>query len=776
MTCPLDRSARILCALLLWWSLAASATNTLAPPPIQVSDIADGTQTLGDRIEAWHSGPAQETPLKVAALPGNTPSGFHTLTTQDLQGRFNLEPLWLRLTLHNDLQTAQRAQLVLQVPWLQHVVFHVVRTHGTNTTVSTTRAGISDPRDRQHSNQRVPQATIAMNPGETVQVLAYVNSHASKLDAAIYTDDQWQELERNHALLSGLLIGAMLVFAVYSAALWRISHAPAIAWQTIGFSLVALYEASYRGYARVMLWPDSTEWGYRAPNVFAAGIVLCLLLYLHARLRKTSNHLPALSLWLLRTIAGIEIIVLIGALIGPYHWFAPLGVTMVPVSMLTMLACTYIYHRQDGPNGRVALLIISVICICALLRMTAILLPEPSFVRALEQYAVILPGVLVGLFVVTSWSYQHSLQRDKAQRALLQWQDQQQQRLEHEVKLKTKALNDALHQSEQRAREQKELLAYVSHDLRAPTSAIIGHLRLMHITGKDKLAAIEQSATYQLALIDELVDYAKEDLMPPLSLTEFSVSLSSLLDKLSQYAQALASRQGNTFTLHVQDAIPESVHMDGKRLQQAILNLLSNAAKFTHNGHINLRLWSDRIDTENWILHFAVTDNGTGIDPKNLSEITQTLASNTPFTKGGLGLLIAQRIIQKMQSHLIIESHVGIGTRASFSLSVKQNFSSQHLASVSYQKSAPRLENSPFKNSNLSLTLIQKQELESMANQGNWSDLNFWVNSLDDKEYYQPLIQEVRMALDQLDFEKISQIARELPTRELTNTSLSTMS
>lgn len=340
MTCPLDRSARILCALLLWWSLAASATNTLAPPPIQVSDIADGTQTLGDRIEAWHSGPAQETPLKVAALPGNTPSGFHTLTTQDLQGRFNLEPLWLRLTLHNDLQTAQRAQLVLQVPWLQHVVFHVVRTHGTNTTVSTTRAGISDPRDRQHSNQRVPQATIAMNPGETVQVLAYVNSHASKLDAAIYTDDQWQELERNHALLSGLLIGAMLVFAVYSAALWRISHAPAIAWQTIGFSLVALYEASYRGYARVMLWPDSTEWGYRAPNVFAAGIVLCLLLYLHARLRKTSNHLPALSLWLLRTIAGIEIIVLIGALIGPYHWFAPLGVTMVPVSMLTMLACT----------------------------------------------------------------------------------------------------------------------------------------------------------------------------------------------------------------------------------------------------------------------------------------------------------------------------------------------------------------------------------------------------------------------------------------------------
>lgn len=776
MTQLLDRGTRILCGLLLWWSLAASATPTSPPLPIQISDVAGGAQAMGDRIEAWQSGHAQETPLEVAAMPSNTPDGFHPLTPRRLQGRFDLEQLWLRLTLHNDLSTAQRTHLVLQVPWLQHVVFYVVRTHGSETTVHTTRAGIADSRGLQHSNQRVPQAAIAITPGETVQVLVHVNSHASKLDAAIYTDDQWQELERNHALFSGLLIGGMLVFAVYSAALWRISHAPAIAWQTIGFSLVTLYEASYRGYARVMLWPDSTEWGYRAPNVFAAGIVLCLLLYLHARLRKTSNHLPAPGLWLLRAIAGIEIIVLLGALIGPYHWFAPLGVTMVPVSMLTILGCTYIYHRQNGPSGRIALLIISVLCICALLRMTAILLPEPAVVRTLEQYAIILPGMLIGLFVVTSWSYQHSLQRDKAQRALFQWQDQQQQRLEHEVQLKTNALNDALRQAEQRTQEQKELLAYVSHDLRAPTSAIIGHLRLMHMTGTDKLAAIEQSAAYQLALIDELVDYAKEDLMSPLSLTEFSVNLSSLLDKLSQYAQALASQQGNTFTLHVQDAIPESVHLDGKRLQQAILNLLSNAAKFTHNGHINLRLWSDRIDTDNWILHFAVTDNGTGIDPKNLSEITQTLASNTPFTKGGLGLLIAQRIIQKMQSHLIIESHVGIGTRASFSLSVKQNFSSQHLASVSYQKSAPRLENSPLKNSNLSLTLIQKQELESMANQGNWSDLNFWINSLDDKEYYQPLIQEVRMALDQLDFEKISQIARELPTRELTNTSLSTMS
>ncbi|WP_242608314.1 7TM-DISM domain-containing protein, partial [Comamonas thiooxydans] len=180
-------------------------------------------------------------------------------------------------------------QLALGVSWLQHVTFYVVRMQEGQVRASRTLAGISDPSE---SLNRVPQIAINLAPGEKVRILVHVNSHASsKLKVTLHTVDQWHRVERDYALFSGLLIGSILVFVVYSAALWRILRSPLMGWQTLGLLLTALYEATYRGYAQTILWPNSTEWGYRAHHVLVAGIVLSILLYLRARLEKTQNYL-----------------------------------------------------------------------------------------------------------------------------------------------------------------------------------------------------------------------------------------------------------------------------------------------------------------------------------------------------------------------------------------------------------------------------------------------------------------------------------------------------
>lgn len=759
--------AWLLGCLLLWWSCAAGAT---AAAPIRISDVARGAPVLDGTVQVWQHGPAREAPLEMAALPADGSAGFQTVTARRLQGRFDMRQLWLRLALHNDLPAAQTAQLALQVTWLQHLDFYVLRTKDGQTSWTLTRAGIADPRDERHPVTRVPQVSIEMAAGETVQVLVHADSHASKLNLALHTGSQWQQLERDHALFSGLLIGGMLIFAVYSAALWQISRVSMMAWQTLGLSLTVLYEATYRGYAHILLWPGSTEWGYRAHHVLVAGIMLCLLLYLRARLRRNSGHVPRSGLRLLQTVAGLEAVVLLGALLGPYDWFAPLGIVMAPLGTMAILACTYLYHRQGGPGGQTALLIMLIICACALLRMAALILPDIPSVQFFEQYALVMPGLMVGLFAVTSWSYQQSRQRRHAQRALLQWQDQQQQRLEQEVQRKTHALGEALLQAEQRAQEQKELLAYVSHDLRAPVSAIIGNLRLLAAdapgAGSEKLAAIERSATYQLALIDELVDYAKEELMPPLALKERPTPLRMLLNDLAQYAQALASRQRNAFTLQVQGALPEAVQLDGKRLQQVVLNLLSNAAKFTRDGHIRLSLWAEPLGGHGWRLHFEVEDSGAGIAQAELERMAHALAQNTPHAKGGLGLLIAQRIVQKMQGRLILESRLGAGTRAAFSLAVRQVPGSAMLHFDTAQASpAAGAQAQPARPPLPALSPHQKQQLETLAAQGSWSDLHAWLDALEPDAHYRPLVQAVRLALDGLDFEQIRQIARAAPAR-----------
>lgn len=764
---------RLLCSIFLCWTINASALEASAPSRIQISDVALGLPVLDNTVEVWERGMANEAPLQVAALPSNEIDGFHTVTAKALEGRFDMTHVWLRLALHNDLNTPQSVQLALGVSWLQHVTFYVVRMHEGQVRANRTLAGISDPNE---SLNRVPQIAINLAPGEKVRVLVHVNSHASsKLKVTLHTVSQWHRVERDYALFSGLLIGSILVFVVYSAALWRILRSPLMGWQTLGLLLTALYEATYRGYAQTILWPSSTEWGYRAHHVLVAGIVLSILLYLRARLEKTQNYLPSAGVILLKVVALLESIVLIGALFGPYDWFAPTGIIVAPLSLLAILACTYIYHRSGGPGSVTALLLVSVLACCALLRAVALLIPNIALVQFFEQYALVLPALTVGLFVITSWAYQHSHQRQQAQRTLLQWQSQQQERLEHEVKYKTRALKEALEQAEQRSLEQKELLAYVSHDLRAPVSAIIAYLQLMHLSPSkvdiDKLAAVERSATYQLALIDELVDYAKDELQPPLALNEQLVDLSSLLDELTKYAHALAHRQRNKFSLQIQSMLPVHIYLDGKRLQQAVLNLLSNAAKFTFDGSIDLKLQGKYVGRDKWHLRFEVSDSGSGMEPEVLARIQRSLTTSRTHAKRGLGLLIAQRIIEKMTGHLSIDSHLGRGTNAVFFLMVKQVSDSPLFQALmplptsdehSGHKTMQKLE---------ALQEEQKYELEKLARRGNWSDLHAWIDAMDNGTDYQGLVSALRHALDELDFEQISNIARTAPLRSLNSDS-----
>ncbi|WP_407715678.1 sensor histidine kinase [Comamonas testosteroni] len=758
---------QLLCSLLLWWATGANAIELSSPQRIQISDVILGRKVLDSTVEVWERGTANENPLEVAAVPGGEVDGFRTVSAKTLDGRFDMKNLWLRLTLHNDLATPQALQLALGASWLQHVSFYVLRMQEGQVRAIRTLAGISDPNE---SLARVPQIAINLAPGETLRVLVHVNSHASsKLEVTLHTVDQWHMMERDYALFSGLLIGSILVFVVYSAALWRILRASMMGWQTLGLLLTALYEATYRGYAQVILWPSSTQWGYRAHHVLVAGIVLSILLYLRARLEKTPEYLPSAGVVMLKFIALLESMVLVGALWGPYDWFAPVGIIVAPLSLLTILACTYIYHRNGGPGGMTALLLVSVLAFCALLRAAALLVPNIAVVQLLEQYALVLPALTVGLFVITSWAYQHSHQRHQAQRTLLQWQSQQQERLEHEVDYKTRALKEALEQAEQRSLEQKELLAYVSHDLRAPVSAIIAYLQLMHRSPNkvdpDKLAAIERSAAYQLALIDELVDYAKDELQPPLALNEQSVDLSALLNDLTKYAQALAHRQRNAFSLQIQSLLPAHIYLDGKRLQQAVLNLLSNAAKFTFDGNIDLKLQAKYLGREKWHLRFEVSDSGSGIDEEVLAGIQKSLAANRTHSKRGLGLLIAQRIIEKMTGHLSIDSRPGRGTNAVFFLMVKQVSNSPLFQALISLPASDRGHMPEPMQKLEALPKKHKDELERLARHGNWSDLHFWIDAMDNGTDYPVLIKAVRQALDDLDFEQIGNIARSAPLR-----------
>src|SRR3546814_15709059 len=112
---------------------------------------------------------------------------------------------------------------------------------------------------------------------------------------------------------------------------------------------------------------------------------------------------------------------------------------------------------------------------------------------------------------------------------------------------------------------------------------------------KNHIEAIERSANYQMSLIDEIVDYARHEQPTPLNITLEAIALKELLDNVMQHAQALARHQSNRLELHAETPLPTMVKTDHKRLQQELLKLISNAAKITRNGHIQINVGENGI-------------------------------------------------------------------------------------------------------------------------------------------------------------------------------------
>ncbi|WP_423460209.1 sensor histidine kinase [Ottowia sp. VDI28] len=233
-------------------------------------------------------------------------------------------------------------------------------------------------------------------------------------------------------------------------------------------------------------------------------------------------------------------------------------------------------------------------------------------------------------------------------------------------------LNVALADAKAKDRQKVEVLGYIGHDLRAPLATISGYSSLLLAEARDNqrklLQTIQRSVKYQLGLIDELLGYAKSELQP-LTVQAAATDLLHLLDDISEYAVALCSQRNNRFHYHVSDQLPRRIDADGKRLQQVLLNLLSNAAKFTHDGTVTLSVTA-KPEGSACALYFAVSDTGIGIDLDQNVDIFgafQQIQATNGST--GLGLFISQRIVSAMGGSLSVASVPSQGTTFSFALS-----------------------------------------------------------------------------------------------------------
>lgn len=238
----------------------------------------------------------------------------------------------------------------------------------------------------------------------------------------------------------------------------------------------------------------------------------------------------------------------------------------------------------------------------------------------------------------------------------------------------TDRLRAALAAAEAANEAKTRFLASAAHEIRAPLNAIYGYAQLLERGGADDplgaARVIRRSAEHLANLVEGLLDIAQVE-AGALRLEREAIRFRAFLDQLIAMLALQAQAKGITLALQCTTSLPEFVHADARRLRQVLINLITNAIKFTDRGGVRLE-----VAYRNELATFSVIDTGIGIAPEDQQRIfapfERARGIGAERAGAGLGLAITRALVQMMGGEITLESTPGVGTRFAVRLMLSQ--------------------------------------------------------------------------------------------------------
>ncbi len=224
-------------------------------------------------------------------------------------------------------------------------------------------------------------------------------------------------------------------------------------------------------------------------------------------------------------------------------------------------------------------------------------------------------------------------------------------------------------------RAKSEFLANMSHEIRTPMNGILTAVEIIENTNNeakrnDFLRIIKVSADSLLQIINDILDFSKIE-AGKLQMETICFDLYEMLDDVTRLIFISASKKSLSGKLLIEKDVPQYIKGDPLRLKQILLNLLSNALKFTEKGTIQVNVSVNEKDTLSEQISFSVTDTGLGIDEEKkkilFKKFSQADSSITrKFGGTGLGLVISKKLVEMMGGHIDFRSETGKGSEFFF--------------------------------------------------------------------------------------------------------------
>jgi signal transduction histidine kinase len=246
-------------------------------------------------------------------------------------------------------------------------------------------------------------------------------------------------------------------------------------------------------------------------------------------------------------------------------------------------------------------------------------------------------------------------------------------------RVKAEELREAMLRAASASHQKSIFLAKMSHELRTPLNAVIGYSEMLRDDLEDRpgseqkaadLDRINAAGRHLIALVNDVLDLSRIE-ADDLTLNNEEIDLVSLVEDVIATAEPLIRVQDNRLELQISPQIG-SIEADALKIRQSLLNLLSNAAKFTSKGTITLTVMRRQRPGGERVM-FEVRDTGIGISKEGLQRLFQSFSqaerdTSSKFGGTGLGLALTRRFCDSMGGDVEVESQIGVGS--SFKLEI----------------------------------------------------------------------------------------------------------